>query len=290
MTLKQQLFQRFPLDGSVTVAGEEATTPYHIYDGTILSLGGTVDGTVAARFLAAEHLDPVLDTDGRALAAIWICDFSEANLDAHHELQISLFATRREVRPLRADAFSFHRAMKVIPDLVMVCHGLWNNTQRVVRYNSEHLLLNARITQSKVDFSGDHWTFQFDDAAGGLIAEGSVLTTRRQPAGVTWKIVWQMGFRGLLNLLRFPFFKMPVVNTRRHGDVCNHVCTTYTACEKPLIRGATDGDVIAIGDPLYAELDFRISFVLVLKDIGFIFMRPTPLSNTETSHTPLYAR
>ncbi|WP_273727740.1 hypothetical protein [Brucella gallinifaecis] len=170
MTHKQQLFQRFPIDGSVVVAGEESTTPYHIYNGTILSLGGTVDGKVAARFLAAENLEPVLDTDGRALAAIWICDFTEANLDAHHELQISFFATRHKEQPLRADAFSFYRALKLIPDLMMVCHGLWNNTQRVVRYNSEHLLLNARLTKSEVVFSGDYWTFRFRDAAGGLIA------------------------------------------------------------------------------------------------------------------------
>lgn len=277
MTHKQQLFQRFQIDGSVVVAGEESTTPYHIYNGTILSLGGTVDGKVAARFLAAENLEPVLDTDGRALAAIWICDFTEANLDAHHELQISLFATRHKEQPLRADAFSFYRALKLIPDLMMVCHGLWNNTQRVVRYNSEHLLLNARLTKSEVGFSGDNWTFRFRDAAGGLIAEGSVQATGRQPASVGWKIARQMGLRGFLKLLKAPFFKLPVVNTRRQGEDCNHVCTTYTVCEKPLIRAATNKDFIAISEANYAELDFRITFVQVLKDIGFIFMRPTPL-------------
>ncbi|MDQ7968457.1 MAG: hypothetical protein REI95_02335 [Oxalicibacterium faecigallinarum] len=277
MTRKQQLFQRFPLDGAIVVAGEEATTPYHIYDGTILSLVGTVDGEVAARLLAAEHLEPVLNTDGRALAAIWICDFTKANLGAHHELQISLFATRRKVRPLQANAFAFYRALKVIPDLMMVCHGLWNNTQRVVQYNSEHLLLNARLAKSEVDFSGDNWIFRFCDADGGLIADGSVPATRRQPTADVLKIALQMGLRSLLDLLRAPCFKLPVVNTRRQGDVCNHVCTTYTACDKPLIRSATDSDLIAVREPTYAELDFRITFVQVLKDIGFIFMRPTPL-------------
>lgn len=178
MTLKQQLFQRFPLDGSVFVAGEKLTTPYHIYDGTMLSLGGTVDGEVAARFLKAEDLEPVLDTDGRALAAIWICDFIKANLDAHHELQISLFATRCKVKPVRANEFSFYSALKDIPDLMMVCHGLWNNAERVVRYNQEHLLLNARLTKSKVDFSGDNWTFEFRDVGGQLIAEGSVTASQ----------------------------------------------------------------------------------------------------------------
>lgn len=30
----------------------------------------------------------------------------------------------------------------------MVCHGLWNDTLRVVRYNDEHLRLPARLTRS----------------------------------------------------------------------------------------------------------------------------------------------
>lgn len=277
MALKQKLFQQFPLDGSVTLAGEELSTPYHIYDGTILSLGGTVDGEVAAKFLAAEQLEPVLDTDGRALAAVWICDFTRANLDAHHELQISLFATPQKKQPLRADAFSFHRALSMFPDLVMVCHGLWNNTQRVVRYNREHLLLNARLTNSTLDFTGDRWVFQFRDEHGGLLAEGSVPATRRQSSRATWKIASQMGIFNLINRLRSPIFKMPVVNTRRPGDKCNHVCVTYTACEKPLIRGATDKDRLVIKGDVHAELDFKITFVQTLKDIGFIFLRPTPL-------------
>lgn len=288
MTLKQQLFQRFPIDGSVIVAGLEATTPYHIYDGTMLSLGGTVDGEVATGLLAAEDLEPVLDTNGRALAAVWICDFAEANLDAHHELQISLFATRTKVQPLPANTFSFHRALRVIPDLMMVCHGLWNNTQRVVRYNSEHLLLNARLTRSNVDFSGERWTFEFRDADGGLIAEGSVPATRRQPSGAIWKIARQLGFRGVLDMLRAPFFEIPVVNTRRQDDTRNHVCTTYTACERPLIRSAAGKDIVVIVEPKYAELDFRISFVQVLNDIGFIFMRPRPL-RTNKSRQPTAA-
>ncbi|MGV2980765.1 hypothetical protein ACERNI_11220 [Camelimonas sp. ID_303_24] len=279
MTLKQQLFQRFPLDGSVIVAGEGLTTPYHIYNGTMLSLGGTVDGRVAAGFLATEHLEPVMDTDGRALAAIWVCDFTEANLGAHHELQISLFATRREVQRLPANAFSYYRALTAIPDLMMVCHGLWNNTQRVVRYNAEHLMLNAKLTQSEVELSGDRWTFQFRDAGGKMIAEGSAPSLRRQPSGASWRIARQMGLGGMLRLLRTPVFRMPVVNTRRQADDRNHFCITYTACQKPLIRESADEDRIVISHSSYSELDFKITFVQQLKDIGFIFLRPLPISS-----------
>lgn len=128
-----------------------------------------------------------------------------------------------------------------------------------------------------MNFSGDTWTFRFRDTEGGLIAQGSVPATRRQPADAVWKIGWQMGLLGLLRLLRASFFRLSIVNTRRQGDTCNHVCTTYTACETPLIRGATGKDLIAIREPTYTELDFSITFVQVLKDIGFIFMRPKPL-------------
>lgn len=276
--IKQQLFQRFPLDSTVRVAGEELTTPYHIYNGTMLSLGGTVDGNAAARFLADEHLEPVLDTDGRALAAMWVCDFTQANLDAHHELQISLFATRHKVPPIKANTFSYHRASQTIPDLMMVCHGLWNNTERVVRYNAEHLLLNARLTKSEMDFSGETWTFSFRDTEGAIIAEGAVPAIQSQPASVAWKLAWQVGMRGFLELARAPYFQVPVVNTRRPGDPCNHVCTTFTVCEQPKLREATEMDRIVIRDTLYEELDFSVSYAQILKDIGFIFLRPVPLA------------
>ncbi|MGQ5719923.1 hypothetical protein [Pseudochrobactrum asaccharolyticum] len=277
MSRKQKLFQRFPIDGSLNIAGALVTTPYHIYDGSMLSLGGTVDGEVATRLLEAEHLSPVLDTNGRALAAIWICNFAEANLGAHHELQVSLFATQLKVQRLKADAFSYFRALTKVPDLMMVCHGLWNDTQRVVQYNSEHLRLNAKLTQSKMDFSGENWNFKFCDTFGNIIAEGSIPLLRHQLTKDTWQIAQRMGIRGTLNLLRTPFFEMPVVNTRQNSDTCNHVCVTYTACDKPLIRKTTDEDMIIIREPIYQNLDFRTAFVQQLKNIGFIFLRPTPL-------------
>lgn len=277
MTPKQQLFERFPLDGSVVVAGEELSTPYHIYNGTMLSLGGTVEGDAAARLLAKEHLKPVLDSEGRALAAIWICDFIEANLGAHHELQISLFATAREAQPLPAGAFSYHRALTAIPDLMMVCHGLWNNTERVVRYNREHLLLNAKLAQSDVNLVGDPWTFQFRDAEGRTIAGGSLPAMRRQPPAAVWKIARQMGFRGMLSLLRSPVFNMSVVNTRQEGSERNHCCQTYTVCQKSLIRAATEQDRIAISHPIYRDLDFKVTHLQQLHEIGFIFLRPSAI-------------
>jgi hypothetical protein len=277
MSRKQKLFQRFPIDGSLHIAGCLVTTPYHIYDGSMLSLGGTVDGKVATRLLEAEQLKPVLDSDGRALAAIWICDFTEANLGSHHELQISLFATQLEVQPLKSGTFSYFRALTAIPGLMMVCHGLWNNTQRVVQYNCEHLRLNAKLTRSRMDFSSEYWNFQFCDASDNIIAEGAIASFHQQSAKDSWQIAGQVGVRGMLDFLRSPYVEIPVVNTRQENCTCNYVCTTYTTCHKPLTRKATHEDEIIIREPIYQDLDFKMSFVQLLKNIGFIFLRPNPL-------------
>jgi hypothetical protein len=278
---KQDLFRRFPLDGSVTIAGEELTTPYHVNNGTMLCLGGTVDRSVAADLLAREELTPLSDTQGRALAAIWVCDFADANLGAHHELQISLFATPRSSPPLPADPFAFFRALATRSDLLMVCHGLWNNTERVVRYNAEHLLLNARLTQSKVRFERSRWAFEFRDVQGALIAEGAVRASHAQPPGPSWQIARQMGLRAMLRLIRSPIANIAVVNTRRLEDDCNYMCQTYTACARPFIRPAGPEDRISIEHPIYRRLDFSIGFVQQLNDVGFIFLRPSRLAPQE---------
>lgn len=70
--------------------------------------------------------------------AVWMCDFTDANLGPHHELQISLFATSRPIPRLKPHPFAIFRALTMIAEARMVCHGLWNNTHRVVRYNAEH--------------------------------------------------------------------------------------------------------------------------------------------------------
>ncbi|MBP6877236.1 MAG: hypothetical protein KBC34_04380 [Phenylobacterium sp.] len=272
------IFKRFPLDGHVTIAGEKLTTPYHVYDGAMLCLGGTVAGNMASALLAREHLFPVLDTRGRALAAIWVCDFTDANLGAHHELQISLFATSRPSQDLPAHPFVYFRALATLPDLQMVCHGLWNNTQRVVDYNVEHLRLDAAMTSSKIDRDGGAWAFGFRDSKGNLIAEGAVSPPAQLSLAQAWGLTRQMGLLGTLRLARAPAANIPVVNTRGPADSLNLVCQTYTTSERQHIRTAGPHDRIAIRHPLYERLEFEARFVQQLEGVGFIFLRPVPLT------------
>lgn len=274
MRSNHALFKKYPLDGQVTVDGESLSTPYHIYDGSMVFVGGTADAGVASQFLANERLTPLLDTHGRALAAIWACDFTEANLGPHHELQISLFASFRPMPPVTAHPFAIFRALTAMPEMRMVCHGLWNSTRRVVRYNAEHLGLDARLSSGGIERSGGRWRFRFADEAGGMIAEGDLGITVRQSPAVMWQLLRHVGVQGFLRSIRSPFIHVPVVNTRSPFADENRVAHTYARSDRQTIRRFDPQDRVRISHPRYASLDFAPDFVQQIDGVRFVYLRP----------------
>lgn len=276
MRSNHALFKKYPLDGEVTVGGEVLTTPYHIYDGSLVLLGGTADAAVASDLLSSEDLAPLIDANGRALAAAWIGDFTEANLGPHHELQISLFAAFRPVKPLPPHPFAIFRALTAMPEARMVCHGLWNSTQRVVRYNCEHLGLNARLSLGEIERTGNRKRFRFIDEAGNMIAEGDLEVAAGQPRGVMWEMLRHIGIQGIMRSIRSPFLHVPVVNTRGPFADENRVAHTYTRSDRQLIRRFGSKDHLAIRHPVYAPLDFMPDFVEQIEGVRFVYLRPRP--------------
>lgn len=277
MRSRHALFERYPLDGQVTVDGEVLTTPYHIYDGSMVLVGGTADAEVASDLLSNDRLVPILDDSGRALAAVWACDFTDSNLGPHHELQISLFASFRPIQPLKAHPFAILRALTLVPETLMVCHGLWNSTQRVVRYNDEHLGLNAHVTASEIKRTGGRWRFYFADEAGGALVEGDLNVTTRQSPVQLWQMLQHMGIHGAMQLMRSPVMHVPVVNTRSPFADENLVAHTHTQSDKQIIRRFEAQDRLVIGHPLYAPLGFEPDFVQQVDGVRFVYLRPQPV-------------
>lgn len=274
------LFAKYPLDGTVEVDGEQLSTPYHIYNGEILLLGGTADSTVAAGLLRDERLTPILDTDGNALMAMWVCDFTEANLGPHHELQISLFASTKLLPPVPRHPFAIYRLLALNPAAYMVCHGLWNNVERVVRYNQVHLGLDAHLSASRFDRAktNQQWGFQVDDAESGRpVAEGMLATPTRQPAAAMWSMLRHLGVQGAMQGARTQFVHVPVVNTRSAFAGDNSVAHTYTRSDRQIIRRYEDADQIVIRHQQYANLSFRPDFVQQSVGVRFVYLRPLPL-------------
>lgn len=277
MREKHPLFERYPLDGKVQVGGRTETTPYHIYNGSIAFIGGTANAAVATDLLRQESLTPLLDSAGNALMAVWLCDFTAANLDPHHELQISIFATFRPQPPVQAHPFAIYRALTLNPDMVMVCHGLWNNTERVVQYNREHLGLDAHLSKSQItrDDGAALWRFRVEDAQrSALIAEGQIATVRRQPPAAMWAMSGHLGMGGLLRLMREPFIHVPVVNTRSTYATTNRIAHTYTRSDRQVVRFFGTSDRLTLADRPYAALGFRPQFVQQNEGVRFVYLRP----------------
>lgn len=277
MQSKQALFEQYPLDGQVTVAGELLTTPCHVYDGTMLFFGGTADASTATDLLSREHLTPVFDESGQALAAVWVCDFSDANLGPHHELQISLFAASHATPPLKVHPFAVFHALVNTPEIWMVCHGLWNSTERVVRYNSDHLGLTAAHCSSEIKRSDGYWSFRFADTTGSMIAAGNVRAGLGQSASTMWQLARHLGIKGMLRSIRSPFVHLPVVNTRSRSVSQNLIADTYSRSDRQTLRSFGPQDSLMIGHPAYARLGFRPDFVQENEGTSLVFLRPRPL-------------
>ncbi len=286
-----RLFKKYPLDGQVMVNGQSVSTPYHIYDGEMVFIGGTAKADVARELLKNEHLTPILDTNGDALMAVWICDFTQANLGAHHELQFSIFATPKPQPPVQAHPFAIFRALVMNPDAMMICHGLWNNTQLVVDYNRDHLGLDAHLSISDIQ-ANDHWrSFDVKDATTGEslikgdLIEPMIGAKKWDYEGVNPKgkalrdMMRHLGFGGMMRAMQSPFVHVPVVNTISQLSDTNRVAHTYTKTDNQMVRYFEPiQDKLVIQHPRYAPLNFSPALVQHNRGIRFVYLRPVAIS------------
>ena len=274
MRSEHPLFERFPLDAHVQVGGEKLTSPYHVYNGTLLLVGGTADAAQAAALLAPSGLVPVCDSAGRALAAVWVGDFTEASLGPHHEVQISFLASTRPVPTLAAHPLALLVALFTRTDVRMVCHGLWNSTARVVRYNAEHLGLDAHYTSGLLTRSRGQWHFAFADVGAQSVLEGELACVERTPAALGWQLARCLGWRALWQSLRDPVVQVPVLNTLGPNATQLEVARTYTRADRQALRLASPADRLQIHAAPYAALGFAPAFVEQMDGLRFVYLRP----------------
>lgn len=269
-----RLFEKYPLDAETTIHGETLSSPYHVYDGTVLFAGCTANADSAASLLSAEELEPLLDSSGRALAALWVTDFTEANLGPHRELQVSLFATRKPGRPVDSHPFAIMRALTSNPETRMVCHGLWNDSKRVVDYNREHLGLDAHLAESSIERSPDRFVFRFVEPGGNSIASGDLKAISKQAPGPIFSMLGHIGLGAIWRGIRDPIVHVPVVNTKSETVRENRVAHTYTKSDQQTIRYFESTDRIEIEHPRYSGLQLKPEFVQCHSGVRFVYMRP----------------
>ena len=271
-----QLFKQYPLNGRIALSTGEAPTPYHIYDGYGLFIGGVADLPAVQRLLAPEGVAPVTTTHGHALMGIWICDFTEASLDAHTELQFALAVTRSALPPIAPHPLNILTLMLSRPEVGLLCHGLWNNTRNVVAYNREYLSLNAQQTDSHITRSAQALTFNYaDHATGQQILSGAVYQPQRASWQATWSLAARLGFKSTMALRQQPWISMSVLNPVGVVLDRNGTSRTFTHNTTTVLRYFDrHADTLDFGDTPYRALNFIPQLVQYMDGFKFVYLQP----------------
>ena len=267
------LIERYPLNGETRLSCGAAPTPYLIYDGYGVFVGGTADVNVVRRLLAHETVTPLCDTYGRALMGVWAIDFTEASLGPHHEVQVSFLVTRQESAPVKAGRLAAAEAMVTRPEIRLFCHGLWNSTPLVVAYNSEHLGLPARLAENPVTRSNGRLRVNVPAEIGASIVSGDI-GIGRASLRATFEFMQRLGFARAQRVANEPWVEMKVVNPigrRPRNDAAQ--AATHNAVNA-LRLFDPNVDTLTLSGPDYGGLEFQPAYIQVMDGITFIYLDP----------------
>lgn len=268
------LFKQYPLNGQTTISTGLVPTPYHIYDGNGLFLGGTADLAAVRDLLKGEGLSPIRTRAGSALMGVWVCNFTEASLGPHHELQFSIFGSVVDLEPVEDNPLAVLKLLLTRSDVLMMCHGLWNNTVPVVAYNREVLGLNAALADSRIDYQRGSFVFDFTDHATQTpLLSGRINNPEQASARANFNMVALMGFGPLMAAAQQPWLTVRIVSPQAVWGR-NAIAESFTKNDTNVIRYFGDNDIFRLGPSPYANLGFRPQFSQFMTGFKFVYLNP----------------
>jgi hypothetical protein len=271
------IFQQHPLqDKKVATSAGQQPTPYHVYAGQALMIGGTADYARVSALLAGEQVTPAKTQAGRALMAFWAVDETSASHGAHSEMQISLYVSHRPTAPVKDSPFAPLHFILADAQARQMCHGLWNNTPEVVTYNAEILGLKPKLARSQFTYSKDRFAFSFHDAASGaLLAQGDVRQARQSTLGATAALFGAFGLRLALRAASMKVIEVQVVNPISAHLPRNADARTLSHSAKIVAQlFDTKHDHLTLTDGVYSQLDFRPTFIEHMRGFQLVYLNP----------------
>lgn len=271
-----RLFKQYPLEETVSLSIGVVPVPYHIYDGYGIFIGGTADFDSVRTLLRPEQVEPIQNEEGRALMGIWLCNFRQASLGPHHELQFSVFIQRDAVPPVSVHPLGLLVAMLKRQDMQMLCHGLYNSTAEVVAYNRELLSLNAHLTNSRIERHDHHIEFSCLDAKTQKpLLEGIFKDIDRPSLRASFDFVGQLGLMETFKTGRLPWIRMEIVNPIGVVLTQNRVAKAYTKNDVNVIQYFnSERHSLHFGDTPYAQLDFKPQVIQYMDGFKFVYLNP----------------
>ena len=270
------LFERFPLsDEPVSTSAGPQPTPYHVYDGHLLLVGGHADLDAVRELLAPESVAPIATDTGRTPMGIYVADETAASHGAHGELQFSFYVSHEQLPPIPDRPFNLSHQLLEEPRARQMCHGLWNDTPAVVAYNREILGLDARLCHYAFERDADRLRFSFEAPDGAPLARGDLREGTRPTWAATRALFATFGFAAALRAARTKEVAVRVVNPVGEALPHNADARTYTTSQRiatHLFDPTTESlDILTAP---YDQLGFRPAFVQHMVGFAMVYMEP----------------
>jgi hypothetical protein len=275
---KHALFKKYPLSGTETISTGSVPVPYHVYHGRCTLIGGTVDSPATQELLTDEDVFPITNRTGQALMGIWICDFQDASLGPHQELQFSFFVSRKTRIEVQDHPLAALKALALNSDVAMLAHSIWNDSAESVAYNREVLGLNANPAGGKIipDPTGQRLDFHFSSAdSQAWLLQGRVNTANRTPLSIAWKLMRLFGFSGMRTFTSQPWLNTQVINPKSPAFPHNATAQTYTKNEREILQfWDPETDRLQLHSAQYQVLGFQPAFVEHMLGFKFVYLHP----------------
>ncbi|MCA9951106.1 MAG: hypothetical protein KDE48_15750 [Anaerolineales bacterium] len=272
---KHPIFKQFPITGERQISVGSVPIPYQVYDGHGSLLIGTANLTAVTRLLEGQNLFPVTNQANKGLVGIWLCDFSDASLGPHNELQLSIFAAHKKLTPIQNKPLSPLHALIEHPDTRLFCHGLWNNSERVVAFNRELLGLDAKLNRAEITRGNGRKSFKFYTANNQLICEAHLNEQRRSSMQMNWDMIRLFGFGRSARLSSGAFLPAFVVNPIGDTIPVNADAMAIIASDTPIVQYFNpDKDNFRFAHVPYANLGFEPIFMEHFSPFRFVYLMP----------------
>ena len=252
-----------------------APVPYHVYEGHGLVILGYCDGTALLNAFAGQDVHPVLTQSGQGILLVFVCDFARASLGPHHELHITALAAPETGQVVADDPAAALASFATRPDWGVLSLHLWNDTSRVVAYNSEYLGLQAQQSDGHVTVQDGRLDFAFSGPDGGPLAAGNLRVNARSDAGLMMRVMRRLGWGALWDALRKRPALAHVINRKSQVIPRNGRAKTLTAPDKMIVtRFDPARDHVDFTAGPYAAFGFAPKIIEHLTPFRFVYLHP----------------
>lgn len=272
---QHRLFHKFPLDGSVSLSTGDAPIPYHVYDGNGLLISATGDFAMVAQKISSEDVHLVRTASGKAVIGIFVCDFVDASLEPHTELQVSTLVSRTKGEVVSDHPFALAAAMVTRPDWGTMCLHIWNDTEVVVAYNREYLGLNPLQGSGTIRRTPGRKSFEFSSPKGAAILSGDVSEKTRPRLRDLLGLMGLTGTRPLMRYVRKPFAEAAVLNMKNDVFPENRRAPTFTAADTNVLQiFEPTKDQLSVHSTDLAPYDIVPRSLQHISPFRFVYLKP----------------